>query len=121
MKDSCSILYPYKSETTYKQLSAEALHDLGLDAICKSLTDDGKEQKMIMNVISQMTADPRVCEYRQKVFADILALPELREKMTELFDKMEFIRNFGSMHKSSDEELGLWHLFHRLDELSDYI
>lgn len=119
--ESFSILYPYKSETTYKQLSAETLHDLGLDTVCKSLTDDAKEQKMIMNVISQMTADPRVCEYRQKVFADILALPELREKMTELFDKMEFIRNFGSMHKSSDEELGLWHLFHRLDELSDYI
>lgn len=119
--ESFSILYPYKSETTYKQLSAETLHDLGLDTVCKSLTDDAKEQKMIMNVISQMTADPRVCEYRQKVFADILALPELREKMTELFDKMEFIRNFGSMHKSSDEELGLWHLFHRLDELRDYI
>ncbi len=119
--ESFSILYPYKSETTYKQLSAETLHDLGLDTVCKSLTDDAKEQKMIMNVISQMTADPRVCEYRQKVFADILDLPELREKMTELFDKMEFIRNFGSMHKSSDEELGLWHLFHRLDELSDYI
>jgi len=121
MNDSFSILYPYKSETTYKQLSAETLHDLGLDMIIKSLTDDGREQKMITNVISQMTADPRVCEYRQKVFADILALPELRTKMTELFDKMEFIRNFGSMHKSSDEELGLWHLFHRLDELGDYI
>ncbi|MDO4863622.1 MAG: DNA mismatch repair protein [Ruminococcus sp.] len=121
MKDSFTILYPYRSETTYKQLSQDALHDLGLDAVCKSLTDDAKEQKMIMNVISQMTADPRVSAYRQKVFADILALPELRTKMTELFDKMEFIRNFGTMHKSSDEELGLWHLFHRLDELSDYI
>lgn len=119
--EAFSILYPYRSETAYKQLSAAACHDLGLDAICKSLTDDAKEQKMIMNVISQLTPDPRVSGYRQKVFADILALPGLREKMTELFDKMEFIRNFGTMHKSSDEELGLWHLFHRLDELSDYI
>lgn len=121
MNDAFSILFPFKIETTYKQLSPAACHDIGLDAICKSLTDDAKEQKMIMNVISQMTADPRVSAYRQKVFADILALPELREKMTELFDKMEFIRNFGTMHKNSEEELGLWHLFHRLDELSDYI
>ncbi|MCR5015519.1 MAG: DNA mismatch repair protein [Ruminococcus sp.] len=121
MNDAFSILFPYKSETTYKQLSPTACHDLGLDAVCKSLTDDGKEQKMIMNIISQLTADPRVSAYRQKVFADILALPELRAKMTELFDKMEFIRSFGTMHKNSDEELGLWHLFHRLDELNDYI
>lgn len=121
MNDAFSILFPYKSETTYKQLSPTACHDLGLNAVCKSLTDDGKEQKMIMNIISQLTADPRVSAYRQKVFADILALPELRAKMTELFDKMEFIRSFGTMHKNSDEELGLWHLFHRLDELNDYI
>ena len=121
MNDAFSILFPYKSETTYKQLSPTACHDLGLDAVCKSLTDDGKEQKMIMNIISQLTADPRVSAYRQKVFADILALPELRAKMTELFDKMEFIRSFGTMHKNSDEEFGLWHLFHRLDELNDYI
>ncbi len=121
MNDAFSILFPYKSETTYKQLSPTACHDLGLDAVCKSLTDDGKEQKLIMNIISQLTADPRVSAYRQKVFADILALPELRAKMTELFDKMEFIRSFGTMHKNSDEELGLWHLFHRLDELNDYI
>ena len=121
MNDAFSILFPYKSETTYKQLSPTACHDLGLDAVCKSLTDDGKEQKLIMNIISQLTADPRVSAYRQKVFADILALPELRSKMTELFDKMEFIRSFGTMHKNSDEELGLWHLFHRLDELNDYI
>ncbi len=121
MNDAFSILFPYKSETTYKQLSPTACHDLGLDAVCKSLTDDGKEQKLIMNIISQLTADPRVSAYRQKVFADILVLPELRAKMTELFDKMEFIRSFGTMHKNSDEELGLWHLFHRLDELNDYI
>ncbi len=121
MNDAFSILFPYKSETTYKQLSPTACHDLGLDAVCKSLTDDGKEQKLIMNIISQLTADPRVSAYRQKVFADILTLPELRAKMTELFDKMEFIRSFGTMHKNSDEELGLWHLFHRLDELNDYI
>ncbi|MCQ2490672.1 MAG: DNA mismatch repair protein [Ruminococcus sp.] len=121
MKDGFSILYPFRSETEYRQLSQTACHDLGLDVICKALTNDNAEQNMIMNTISRMTADPRVSSFRQKVFSDILALPELRTKMTELFEKMEFIRSFGTMHKNYDEELGIWHLYHRLDELKDYI
>ena len=41
--------------------------------------------------------------------------------MSELFDKFEFMRNFGSAHREMDEKHSLWHLLHRLDELSDYI
>jgi DNA mismatch repair ATPase MutS len=68
-----------------------------------------------------MTADQKTARYRQEVFRDVLALPELRTKMTELFDKIEFIRNFGSTRIDNDEKIGLWHLLHRLDELKDYI
>ena len=116
-----SILYLEQENTSYNKLSESACHDIGLDTICRSVTSDAKEQRLIMNVISDMTSDPKVAEYRRKVFVDILKLPELRKRMTELFDKMEFIRNFGTMHKSTDEELGLWHLMHRIEELNDYI
>lgn len=116
-----SILFPGFEGTEYKQLSESACHDLGLDTLCRALTDDPKERSMIMRIISSMTPDPRVAQYRQEVFADILRLPDFRKRMTELFDKVEFIRTFGIMHKSSDEKLGLWHLMHRLDELDDYI
>lgn len=116
-----SILFPCFEGTEYKQLSESACHDLGLDTLCRALTDDPKERSMIMRIISSMTPDPRVAQYRQEVFADILRLPDFRKRMTELFDKVEFIRTFGIMHKSSDEKLGLWHLMHRLDELDDYI
>jgi len=74
-----------------------------------------------MNILSSMTADPETARYRQEVFSDILALPDLREKMTELFDRIEFIRNFSSTNRDSDEKISLWHLLHRLDELKDYI
>lgn len=116
-----SILFPDKDISDFKQLSDTACHDLGLDNICSELTDDNKERKFILNVISRMTSDLETAIYRQKVFADILSLPELRKTLLELFDKIEFMRSFGTMHKTSDEEMGLWHLFHRLDELNSYI
>ncbi len=116
-----SILFPYYESTEYKQLSAVSCHDLGIDTLCDRLTTDAKERRMISDILSNMTSDPRVARYRQKVFADILRLPELRTELMELFDKMEFIRNFGIMHKTSDERLGVWHLYHRLEELNDYI
>ncbi len=116
-----SILFPYYENTEYRQLSAVACHDLGIDTLCDRLTTDAKERRMISDVLSNMTSDLRVARYRQKVFADILRLPQLRTELMELFDKMEFIRNFGIMHKTSDERLGVWHLYHRLEELNDYI
>ncbi len=116
-----SILFPYYENTEYKQLTDTACHDLGLDTLCRRLTDDQKEQNLIMGILSNMTADPRVAVYRQKVFVDILHHPDLRKRMAELFERLEFIRNFSSIHKESDEKLGLWHLLHRLDELNDYI
>jgi len=116
-----SILFPYYENTEYKKLSETTCHDLGIDTICQQLTENKKEQNLIMSIISNMTADPRIASYRQKVFVDILHNPEFRKRMTELFDKLEFIRNFSSIHRESDEKLGLWHLLHRLDELNDYI
>ena len=116
-----SLLYPDQKNITISKLSETACHDLGLDNICRKMTNDTKEQRLIMNVLSEMTADRATALYRQKIFADILRLPELRKRMTELFDKVEFIRNFGIMHKDSDEKLGLWHLMHRLEDLGNYI
>lgn len=120
-KNEASILFPYYEDTEYKQLSESACHDLGLDTLCKTLSNDPKEQSLIMNILSNMTSDPRVAEFRHEVFKDILRLPRLRERLTELFERIEFIRNFSTVHKEYDEKLGLWHLLHRLDELNDYI
>ena len=116
-----SILFPYYEDTVYKQLSDSACHDLGLDTLCRELTNDPREQNLIMSILSNMTADPRVAVYRQKVFVDILRLPELINKLTELFDRIEFLRKFSGSRMETDEKLGFWHLMHRLDELNDYI
>lgn len=119
--NSFSILSPLDRDNVYRQLSATACHDLGLETLCRELTNDPKERNIITAILSNMTADQKTARYRQEVFRDVLTLPELRTKMTELFDKIEFIRNFGSTRIDNDEKIGLWHLFHRLDELKDYI
>jgi hypothetical protein len=86
-----SIIYPEFDGVEYKQLSENAFHDLALDTLCKNITDNNKESKMIYDVISNMTADVRVAEFRQEIFSDILRLPDFRKRMTELFDKFEFM------------------------------
>ncbi|MBQ9869594.1 MAG: DNA mismatch repair protein [Ruminococcus sp.] len=115
-----SILFP-KSDAVFTQMSGSAFHDLGLDSVCKALTSDAKEQKYISGIISNMTADVETARFRQEVFADILDLPQLRKKITELFERLEFMKSFGSLAKKTEEKLGIWYLLHRLDELDDYI
>lgn len=116
-----SILFLTPDRSGFRRLSETACHDLGLDAICKELSDDVREQEMITDVLSYMSPDPETAAFRQHIFADILTLPKLRKRLTDLFEKLEFIRNFSTMHRESEDKLGFWHLMHRLDELDDYI
>lgn len=116
-----SILHPDCINIHCTRLSEAAQHDIGLDNICGKITDDAREQQLIMNILSDMTSDPATARYRQEVFSDLLRQPKLRKRLTELFEKVEFIRDYGLSRKESDETLGLWHLMHRLEELNDYI
>ncbi|SEF87848.1 MutS domain V [Eubacterium ruminantium] len=116
-----SLMQPDGTEIKYRRLPDQVLHDLGLESFCEAISNDKKERRVIKDVLSDMTDDAGVAAYRQQIFVDIFKLPELRETMLQLFNKIQFMKDFSGMHKTSDEELGLWHLFHRLDELNDYI
>jgi hypothetical protein len=116
-----SILYPHLEGVQYKQLSETTCHDLGFDVICQKLTDKEDEQRLIMSVLSRLTAEPRIAQFRQEVFADILSLPDMRQHMLELLDKVQFLKDYGSFKRDYDKKAGLWDLLHRLDEINDYI
>ncbi|MBQ6696290.1 MAG: DNA mismatch repair protein [Lachnospiraceae bacterium] len=116
-----SLMQPGGADIEYHRLPDQVMHDLGLDAFCQEIASDAKERRLIINMLSNISPDPAVAIYRQQIFEDILRLPELRSTMMKLFDKIQFMRDFSTMHKTSDEELGLWHLFQRLDELDSYI
>lgn len=116
-----SILFPFYEDTVYKQLSPVACHDLGLDTLCSKLAQNPKEQALMMSIISNMTNDPRVAKYRQKVFVDVLNLPSMRKTIMDLLDHIMFLKDYGAMKKDADEKLGIWDLLHRMEEIDDYI
>ena len=116
-----SLLFPRGTKVDYKRLETSTFHDLGLDLICKEVTSEPKEQTVIAEILANFTADPAVTNYRQEVFEDLKNLPDVRAKLVELFDKIEFNKQYGVIKKSKDEVEGLWFLMHRLNQYRDYI
>lgn len=116
-----SLLYPRGKQIEFKKLEDSAFHDLGLDVVTKEVTSETKEQAIISEILAHLTADPEVTNYRQDVFEDLKNLPDIRAKLVELFDKIEFNKQYGVIRKSKDEVEGLWYLMHRLNQYRDYI
>ena len=116
-----SILFPHGSFEACTVLSETAVHDLGLDRICESVSDKPKEQALILGIMSRITADPDVVRFRLDVFDDIYRNPAFCERMLEILDKIEFLKDFGSFRRDNEESSGTWDLVHRLEEIRDYI
>ena len=45
--NSLSLLFPNQDRVTYQMISEETWHDLGMDALVKSITDEPQEIPMI--------------------------------------------------------------------------
>jgi len=115
-----SILYP-NQEADFKTLSDVVMHDLGIDTLIKEITNLDKEQKYIKQVLSRITYDSDTTSYRTEVFEDFLNNKDMRDRMAELLDHVQFIKDFGSFKKTYDHETGIWDLLHRIDDINDYI
>ena len=116
-----SLLYPRGKQIEFKKLEDDAFHDLGLDVISKEVSSEPREQSIVAEILSHLSADPDVTNYRQDVFEDLKNLPDIRAKIAELFEKIEFNKQYGVIRKSKDEVEGLWFLMHRLNQYRDYI
>ena len=116
-----SIIFPQGSFDSCKVLSDTAVHDLGLDKISRNVSDKPKEQSLILGIMSRITSDPEVVRFRLDVFDDIYRNPAFRERMLEILDKIEFLKDFGSFRRDNEESSGTWDLVHRLEEIRDYI
>ena len=116
-----SLLYPRGKSYEFTKIEDDAFHDLGLDVITKEVSSEPREQSIIANILSHLSEDPDVTNYRQDVFDDLKNLPDIREKISELFEKIEFNKQYGVIRKSKDEVEGLWFLMHRLNQYRDYI
>lgn len=118
---SYSILFPFFDEVGYRTLSDITCHDLGLDTVIPLMASKPDEQEIIRNVFSHTTDDARVAGFRSDVYTDFMNNQKLRDRVMEIFDRIEYIKSFGSVHKNAGDEITLWHLFQRLDDLRDYI
>jgi len=116
-----SILFPDIEGVKYNKLDDTSFHDLALDVVCKEVTRDAREQAIVTEILSHMTCSPEVSSYRQDVFEDFKNIPELREQLLDLFEKIEFNKGKGTIRKAADEKEGIWYLMHRLNEYADYV
>ena len=120
MSDKISLLFPDQN-LKFNKLSEVTLHDIGMDNIVTKLSIQPAEQTYIYNVMSMMTDSPQNAKYRSDIFDDLMKNRDMREKIVSLFDRINFLREYGSYKHDHDHELGVWDLMHRLEEINDYI
>ncbi len=116
-----SILFPWQSEVTYREMSESTWHDLGMDVIAGKVAARPQEAPLIKRIMTSLTADPRVSAFRSDVFADILNHPEIRERMMQLLEQVKTFYEYGVVKRGEGDEAGLWDLMHRLEEYRFYV
>ena len=116
-----SILTPPDLQVNYKKISDVTIHDLALDVICGNISENKNEKEIIRRFMSNMTDDARVTKYRIEVFEDLMRFPQMRKKMVELLEQIDFLRSYGTFKPGYEESAGAWDLLHRLSEIRDYI
>ncbi|MCD8022209.1 MAG: DNA mismatch repair protein [Lachnospiraceae bacterium] len=120
MEDCLSLLCPPGKAEYERNLPEATYHDLAVDALCEQLSDLEPERNQLRRMMSRISGDPEVVQYRLDVFEDILCHPKMREQMQKLLDRVDFLKTYGSFDKGSDAA-GVWELVHRLDEMDEYI
>lgn len=120
-EERISLLCPFGCTANFKTLSEVTIHDLGLDSICNQLSEEESERALILSILSKMTENPRITQYRCDIFGDIYNNAEMRNQILKTLDRINFLREYGSLHRENEEAAGIWDLLHRLDELKDYI
>ena len=115
-----SLLHPENKEVEYKTLNKEALNDLSIDFLCENLTSDPYELNSIKRLLTNVTCDEEVIEYRRDIFEDFLKFPKLRSDLTALLLKLKDLREIERFQKDT-EASSLWQLVNRLRELDGYV
>ncbi|MCD7814826.1 MAG: DNA mismatch repair protein [Lachnospiraceae bacterium] len=120
MEENLSLLCPPGKQAQERTLPEATYHDLSVETLCEPLSKMEPERALLKRMMTRISGDPEVIQYRCDVFEDILRFPNLREQMQKLLDRVDFLKTYGSFDKGSDAA-GVWELVHRLDEMDEYI
>lgn len=115
-----SLLYPQNREFTLHKLTDEAINDLSIDFLLDNLTEIKNEREHIRSLMTQITDDPVVIQYRCDVFEDFLRFPKLRAVMEELVKRLADLKDVARFQKDQ-EGPSLWSLINRLREIDEYV
>lgn len=118
--DNFSLLYPAGKEPSYQTLNDEACNDLSLEYICDALTESEYEQNIIKRMMMKIESDPEVIRYRCDIFDDILKFPSLRNKIKELLEQLDYLKDLERSAKDNTAA-PVWQLINRLQELDAYV
>lgn len=119
--NTISLLYPSTvAEPHVRTMTDETINDLSVNYICAQLSHNTGEQNLIKNIMVQLCDDPEVIRYRCDIFEDVLRFPELRQRISELLDQLDFLKSVERLSKDSDAS-SIWQLINRLNELDHYI
>ena len=115
-----SLLHPAGCEAVYNTLPPQAINDLSVDQICAALTDDAFERGSIKNLMTNITADERVIQYRCDIFDDLFRNPHLRTDLEKLLANLSDLRELKKFKKDT-EASDIWSLINRLREIDGYV
>jgi DNA mismatch repair protein MutS len=124
---SFSLLYPKGSGITsdepdsFLELSLAAAHDLGLDEIIAAFTPDREHQKDIRDLLSRLPRDPEVINYRQGVLEDLLANPELADRLATLLPVIDSLFKYRGAQRAHREMTWLHEVIWQAGELQNMI
>lgn len=120
---SFSLLYPpgtsSNPQNAFLELSPAAAHDLGLDEIIAAFASESEYRKEIRPLFFRLPRDQEVISYRQEVLDDLLANPELAEKLRSLLPAIDSL--FEYSHRSLKEMTWLHEVVGRAEELQNMI
>jgi DNA mismatch repair ATPase MutS len=120
-----SLLYPAgtgessNEENLFLALDPAAAHDLRLDELISAFTPDRESRRDIQTLFQRLPRDPDVISYRQAVLEDLLAHPELTEKLAFLVPVIHSLFEFS--HRSRSEMSWLHEVVRRAEELQNII
>lgn len=118
-----SLLYPIKSELKLNEIQSElnsaAQKDLGINSILAGFTHDQEKQKEIRKTLCILVHDPETIQYRQDIFEDLLANPELVEQLEFIFPTLDSLARYTARayHQANSLQQVIW----RLGELQNVI
>lgn len=101
-------------------LPSETCNDLSLEYICEHLSGSEYEQNVIKKMMTKLESNPKIIQYRCDVFDDILKFPKLRDRIKELLEELNYLKELEKSAKDATAA-PIWQLINRLQELDVYV